>query len=313
MFEPASLRIAELSPEQEELGFHLFLAGLEESQLQQQIAALRASVQRQTVCGYRMWGAFRGEKLTGAVLALTQPGRTAVVWSPRLAADEPRETAGRLLEASQTPLPPLGIRMVQALLPPDGTVDAELLTAAGFRHFSDLLYLVCLADDFPATSPCPEFQFEPYSLARHGRFAHLVDATYEESLDCPAVNGVRSIDDVLQGYKATGNFDPERWFTVLDRGEEVGCLILTDYPEHATWELIYMGLLPMARGRGRGLRIVRHALWLARQAGEVVLYWPWTRPMSRRCGSTRLPDFDRGIRRRSIFGSSKTTLVCRTE
>ena len=158
--------------------------------------------------------------------------------------------------------------MVQALLPADGPADAELLVATGFQHLSDLLYLVCLADEFPSASPCSELQFEPYSPARHARFAQVVEATYEDTLDCPAVNGVRSIDDVLQGYRATGHFDPERWFIVRHQGEEIGCLILTDYPEHAIWELIYMGLLPAARGHGWGLEIVRHALWLARQAAR---------------------------------------------
>ncbi len=158
--------------------------------------------------------------------------------------------------------------MVQALMSADGTTDAELLVAAGFQHVSDLLYLVCLADDFPTTLPCLELRFEPYSPALHARFARLVDATYKDTLDCPAVNGVRSIDDVLQGYRATGHFDPGRWFIVYDQATEIGCLILTDYPEHAIWELIYMGLLPAAQGRGRGLEIVRHALWLARQAAR---------------------------------------------
>ena len=95
------------------------------------------------------------------------------------------------------------------------------------------------------------------------------------------MNGVRSIDDVLQGYRATGHFDPERWFIVRHQGEEIGCLILTDYPEHATWELIYMGLLP-ARGAGAGA-------WgsfampngCAGRPCESVSCWPWTRPMNR--------------------------------
>jgi ribosomal protein S18 acetylase RimI-like enzyme len=163
-------------------------------------------------------------------------------------------------------LPPLGIRMAQALLPTDVGADAESLVAAGFRHVSDLLYLVCLADQFPASPPCRDLQFEPYSPALDARFADLVDATYEDTLDCPAVNGVRRIDDVLQGYRATGQFDPERWLMVRHQGEPVGCLILTAYPEHATWELIYMGILPAVRGRGWGVEIVRHAQWLARQA-----------------------------------------------
>ena len=268
MLEPGPPRIAELSPNQEEFGLRLVWGGFEESQFNEQVAALRAAIQRQPLYAYRMWGAFHGEELTGAILTLTQPGRTAVVWPPRLVAGEPRETALQLLRAGQAHLPQVGIRLVQVLSPTDEGAAAELLTTAGFQYLSDLLYLVCLADDFPTTSPSPELQFEPYSPARHARFALLVDATYEDTLDCPAVNGVRSIDDVLQGYRATGHFNPERWFSVHHRGEEIGCLVLTDYLERAIWELIYMGVLPMARGHGHGLGIVRHALWLARQAAS---------------------------------------------
>jgi ribosomal protein S18 acetylase RimI-like enzyme len=266
MLDPAPPQIAELSPDQEDLGLRLALKGLDPSQFEQQVAMLRASVKRQPLSGYRVWGAFRAEKLTGAILVQTQPGRTAMIWPPRLVAGEPQETVGQLLRAGLEQLPQLGIRMVQALLPTDVGVDAESLLAAGLRHVSDLLYLVSLADDFPANPPCPELQFESYSPALHARFAQLVDATYENTLDCPAVSGVRNIDDVLQGYRATGQFDPQRWFIVRHQGEEIGCLILTAYPEHAIWELIYMGLLPAARGRGWGLEIVRHAQWLAAQA-----------------------------------------------
>ena len=242
------------------------LGRIEQSQFEQQVAMLRASVKRQPLAGYRIWGAFRAKELAGSFLIQTQPGRTAVVWPPHVVAGEPRETAHRLLLKGLEELPRPGIRMVQALVPKDVGVDAELLVATGFRHVSDLLYLVCLADQFPATPPSPELQFQAYSPELRVRFSQLIDATYEGSLDCPAVNGVRTVDEVLQGYQATGYFDPERWFIVHHQGEEIGCLILTDYPDHATWELIYMGLLPAARGRGRGVGIVRHAQWLCGRA-----------------------------------------------
>ena len=268
MVDPAPPRIAELSPDQENLGLRLFLEGLEEPQFQQQVAMLRESVQRQPLSGYRIWGAFRADQLTGSILVQTATG-TAPQSSGRLGLwrESRRTRPCQLLRAGMAHLPPLGIRMVQALLPTDVGADAELLVAAGFRHVSDLLYLVCLADRFPRQSALSRASSSSPTHPRlHARFADLVDATYEDTLDCPAVNGVRSVDDVLQGYRATGHFSPERWFIVRHQGEEIGCLILTDYPEHATWELIYMGLLPAARGRGWGVEIVRHALWLARQA-----------------------------------------------
>jgi len=266
MVQADSLCIAQVSPDQEDLALRLCLRGLDQTQFERQVAVLRASVQRQPLSGYRVWGAFRASALTGSILVQTQAGRIAVVWPPRLTKEEPPETAHRLLVQAIAALPRPGIRLVQALLPTDVGEDAELLVAAGFRHVSDLLYLVCLADQFPAVPPCPELDFEPYTPALHARLAQLVDATYEKSLDCPAVNGVRNVDDVLQGYRATGHFDPQRWFIVRHRDEEIGCLILTDYPEHATWELIYVGLLSAARGRGWGVGTVRHAEWLCGQA-----------------------------------------------
>ena len=204
-------------------------------------------MEREPSSAYRVWGAFRAEKLTGAILTLMQPGRTAVLWAPRLVAGEPQATAHQLLRATLGRLAEHGNRMAQVLLPTDVGADVALLVAAGFRHVSDLLYLVCLGDDFPTSPPCRDLQFEAYGPAQDAQFAQLVDATYENTLDCPAVNGVRTVDDVLRGYRATGQFDPQRWFTVRHQGEEIGCLILTDYPDHATWELIYFGIVP---GRG---------------------------------------------------------------
>jgi mycothiol synthase len=266
MLESSTPRIVELSPEKEDQALRLVLVGLEESQVIHQVAMLRASVRRQPLSGYRTWGAFRGQELVGAILLQTQPGRTAVVWPPRLDASESPATAKLLLQTCIDLLSPLEFRMAQALLPADAGTDAELLAAAGFQHVSDLLYLVCLSDEFPASQPCPALRFEPYSSRLHKPFASIVNATYEDSCDCPAVNGVRSIDEILEGYRATGSFDPQRWFLVSHQDKHIGCLILTDYSEHATWELIYMGLEPSARGHGWGVEIVRHAQWLCGQA-----------------------------------------------
>jgi len=98
--------------------------------------------------------------------------------------------------------------------------------------------------------------------------AHIVEATYEQSLDCPAMDGLRSIEDILDGYRATGRFDPSRWLIVEHEGRDVGCLLLTDHPMHENWELVYMGVVARDRGHGWGVEIARHAQWLTRQAGR---------------------------------------------
>ena len=93
--------------------------------------------------------------------------------------------------------------------------------------------------------------------------------SYEGTLDCPALNGVRDLPDVLASYRACGEFDPaERWFIACRGERDVGCLLLADHPDADQWEIVYVGLVPEERGRGSGLALTRHAQWLARQAGR---------------------------------------------
>jgi ribosomal protein S18 acetylase RimI-like enzyme len=109
---------------------------------------------------------------------------------------------------------------------------------------------------------------EPYAPAKHARLAQLVEATYRETLDCPSMNGVRSIEDVLAGYKASGRFAPQHWLLATHQGQDVGCLLLTDYPDQENFELVYMGIVPESRGRGWGVELARYAQWRAGQAGR---------------------------------------------
>jgi ribosomal protein S18 acetylase RimI-like enzyme len=160
------------------------------------------------------------------------------------------------------------VQVAHVLEAPDLAEDETLLRGAGFRPLADLVYLACLEEHFPLSRPTSPLEFEAYSPANHDRMARVVEATYVETLDCPALNGVRRIDDVLAGYRSTGEFVPDRWLLVVHQGEDVGCLLLADHPEQGHSELVYMGLVPTARGNGWGREITRHAQWLARRLGR---------------------------------------------
>ena len=110
-------------------------------------------------------------------------------------------------------------------------------------------------------------QYECYSSDAADRFAAVVERTYVGTRDCPRLDGVRPIGEVLDGYRAVGRFDPARWLVVAMRGNDVGCLLLADHPPHKLWEIVYMGIVPEARGNGFGLAVTRHAQWLAGKAG----------------------------------------------
>jgi ribosomal protein S18 acetylase RimI-like enzyme len=210
----------------------------------------------------------RGGRVCGAAWGQRQPGNTAVFWPPQIVAGEDSQTAHRLAEVVVGHLDGSAIGMTQALLPSQDSELAPVLTAAGFSHLADLLYLSCEAERFPTEPPVSgELQFVAYDPAQPGRLLEMVERTYEGTLDCAGLNGARPIEDVINGYQSTGAFRAENWLIALSRKRDVGVLLLADHPRAGHWELMYMGLVPEARGHGWGWQMTRHAQWLAGRAG----------------------------------------------
>jgi ribosomal protein S18 acetylase RimI-like enzyme len=211
--------------------------------------------------------ALRGDELCGAVWSQPQPGNTAVLWPPQLIQGESAQIMRPLLHAAVQWLDTQAIGMAQVLLPSRDEPIIAQLEAAGFRHLAELLYLTCEAERFPNQPPSRhELEFVVYEESQRTRVAGLIEQTYLDSLDCPALNGARNMDDVIAGYQATGAFRPEMWRIVRSGREDVGVLLLADHPSSRHWELVYMGLVPGARGRGWGRQITQHAQLMARHA-----------------------------------------------
>ena len=215
--------------------------------------------------------ACRGEQLVGAAWARRLPGRIGTVWPPRLVGGEPESTASRLLDELDGWLRRRSVDVAYALLPSPIAPDSELLASRQFRHLADLLYLSSCWEQFPLSQPEGPLRFVPYTDSDRERLSQLIEETYCHTLDMPALNGLRQTEDVLEGYRHTGVFEPGRWLWVVHRDQAVGCLLLTDHPQPGHWELMYMGLVPQVRGSGFGLQIARHAQWLARRAGREIL------------------------------------------
>jgi ribosomal protein S18 acetylase RimI-like enzyme len=214
----------------------------------------------------------RKDVLVGALWVQQHPGRTASVCPPQLVDGEPEPTATALLNAAAARLMTRGVVLLQTLLETDTGSDFGRLQSADFRHVCDLLYLVSLVKSFPTAPPAAEFEFLPVrSGDDERRLAGLLEQTYQETLDCPQLNGVRSTADTLAGYRAGGAHAPERWLICRRDGRDVGCLLLGDHPAGNQWELVYMGLVPDARGRGWGASLTRQAQWLCRRAGRARL------------------------------------------
>lgn len=207
-----------------------------------------------------------GQELLGAAFVMLQPGRTALVYQPRLVSGAPREVESRLWGQVEQFLSDHRVCVAQEVLPITATEDAVRSRAAGFTTEAELVYLSCEEGAYPPAPPAGELSFASFTEADEVRLRKLMDATYEGTLDCPELNGVRSSHDVYAGYRAVEGFEPALWQFVKLGNEDVGCILMTRHGESAA-ELSYLGLVPSARGKGLGSQVVGYAQWLAGKQG----------------------------------------------
>ena len=209
-----------------------------------------------------LFQARRGRELVGAAWGQVTPGRTASCWPAGLVPGEPEDTAIHLQAAVDNYLDREHVAIVQAVLPVRAATDAMRLVRAGYHHLADLDYLICHSGRFPCEKPSSDLDFEPFSPSDDSRLGKLVERTYVDSFDCVGLDGMRPIADVLAGYRETGRYRPDWWLFVRHLGQDVGCILLADHPEHDQCELMYLGMIPEVRGRGWGEQATRHAQWL---------------------------------------------------
>jgi mycothiol synthase len=208
----------------------------------------------------------RAAEICGAAWGQWQSGNIVVFWPPQLVAGEDAQTAYALAEAVAGSIDATPAEMMQVFLSAPAAETIRVLKHIGFRHIADLRYMTAEFPRFPLTAPPGELQYVPYDETQRARLLELVARTYEGTLDCSELDGVRDLDHVIDGYQRTGVFRPENWLFVRGDGRDVGVLLLADHPQGRHWELMYTALVPEARGRGWGRQVTRYAQWLGRTA-----------------------------------------------
>jgi mycothiol synthase len=200
-----------------------------------------------------------GEIVAASWIQFT-PGNAAVVWPP--AFDSP--VAPALMSAVDAALDEQKTRLAQILMPSTEAVDEDLLARANFHRLVDLAYFTLERANFANYVGPDELQFVPRASEYPERIHHVIRQSYEQSLDCPELNDLRDPAEIVAGYQVQGTFEPENWFLIHHVGRDVGVLVLTEHPPGENWELVYMGIIPSARGQGFGEQVVRFAVEQAR-------------------------------------------------
>jgi ribosomal protein S18 acetylase RimI-like enzyme len=203
----------------------------------------------------------------GAMLCLPVPGAAGLLWLPGTQTPHP-QTAAMLVNHAVGWLRQQGVKLIQCLLIAEEEPLAEPLLHCGFQRITDLWYLRHeYATPVRYLDTSARLSFVSFADVSRRIFEDTLQRTYDGTLDCPELNGVRTIEEVIAGHQAQGRFDPGRWWLALAAEQPVGILLMSELPESGDWEVSYMGVVPEARGRGHGKEILLKALTEAWAAG----------------------------------------------
>lgn len=162
------------------------------------------------------------------------------------------------------------VAIVQALPEPREEWSLRACRGAGFIDVGHLTYMRA---SVPASKKRPPPRSEPWpgtvqvvsagSIPESRRDEVLVealDASYEQTLDCPELCGMRQTRDILESHRSTGVHDPGLWWVVFDDHRPRGSMLLARCPDQQAVELVYLGLAPTLRGKGIARRLMEMAL-----------------------------------------------------
>lgn len=211
-----------------------------------------------------IWVVIHGDRVVWATLPMVSPGRTMLLLAPSgLPRNDGEQIAGSLTDMVCEQFQMRGVQLAQVLLDPTDKTGRDMFCAHAFRQMAELLYLQTdVRRSFPAPLMPETFEWQHYTPDAHNDFADAIVHSYCDSLDCPGLNGLRNIDDVMAGHKASGGaaFDPSLWMLLREKGKPIAVVLLARVEGQDTYELAYLGLIPAARGRGLADFVMRQAL-----------------------------------------------------
>ncbi|XAL97991.1 GNAT family N-acetyltransferase [Phycisphaeraceae bacterium D3-23] len=220
-----------------------------------------------------------GGRILAAALVVPNAGATAMLFPGSAAGWHDHAIAQRLIERACAAAENPGVCVVQALLDPGQVLEGRVLEQAGLTKLAKLVYMQC------ATDPKDHRIGLPMSLGRvavkayrgdeehMARFCRAVEASYEDTLDCPGLLGLRPIEQVVAGHRATGRFTPALWQAFYDAEDRpVAVLLLAEVAQGGSHEVVYLGVAKPFRGRGVGSQLMAYALSTTTRCGGSRLF-----------------------------------------
>jgi ribosomal protein S18 acetylase RimI-like enzyme len=224
---------------------------------------------RDQAAGAYLFGAWDRDRCVSAAWVVPLAGASALVWPPLGQGFTSHPAEGCLWPAIHQALRELRVKLAQIVLPEYNDELTGAFAAQGFSSLTSLLYLKRHLQRV-APAAVPALHFVPTS-PNDPDLAWLIVATYEGSLDCPELDGIRTGEEILRGHAGDEAEVQPHWWVIQSSGTRIGVMLANSDREVPLWELVYFGLIPQVRGRGWGRAALTWLLATAQDYGAQVI------------------------------------------
>lgn len=212
----------------------------------------------------------RGQ-IRGVAWARPRPGRQIAVWPPVLAIGEPERTRTAIIAALDRYLLTWKGQVALASIRPADYEAIAGFSSCSYRYITDLARMSYRLSAQRASCRTRHLRFARYHSTDAERMQTLIDRTLHESLDCAAMRGIRRIEDVFSGMAMTPA-GPSFWHFVRHGDQDIGCALLSWCEGSSSCDLVYLGLVPEARGHGWGSELIGRTQEIACSTGAERLF-----------------------------------------
>ena len=200
------------------------------------------------------------DSIESSVLVVINKGSTATILATEPTTESHVQDVGCLIGESIRGLRGSGCSIAQAILPVDAEQYARSYSKVGFEKLAVLKYMERKRSSRQHVHHECGAHFIPMTKQSDPTLGSILMASYDGSLDCPMIHGLRDVQDIIDGHRGHGHHDPNLWSLAEVDGELVGALLLNAVTDSKCMELAYVGVAPSARGKGLGGAFVQRAV-----------------------------------------------------
>lgn len=204
------------------------------------------------------------QRVAGAYMVLLG-ARVAAVAGVR-GVDNHDGTAAKLLGMLVDQVRAAGVVQIQAILDGSESIAEEIVELAGFSMFAELQQMALMLPHNPGSAAIDSavlpdgLQWIDARTVPIAKLTQLIAHTFIETLDCPALDGLRKPEDVLEGFLDGFTLAAQEHWWILASGDKLlGCSFVNALPNRSA-ELVYMGLGVTSRGRGYGRLLLEQGI-----------------------------------------------------